>query len=178
MSEPAAQALVALGGNLGDRAATLGLALRALDELPSTRILAVSPAYDTDPVGRTDQPAFLNLCAALETALGPRALLERCLAIETALGRVRTVRDGPRTCDLDLLFHGSRSMDEPGLILPHPRWSGRSFVVFPLRDLLQMAPLASERSWDWLRAEAARAEVTRDGLRPWTGPIPWTRASR
>lgn len=173
MSEPHAQALVALGGNLGDRAGTLGQALAALASLPGTRVLAVSPAYDTDPVGKLDQPAFLNLCAALGTGLGPRELLGRCLAIETALGRVRADRDGPRTCDIDLLFHGTARLDEAGLTLPHPRWAERGFVVYPLRDLLQMTPLAADPRWDWLRTEAARAKVTRDGLRPWTGPTPW-----
>ena len=174
MSHPTAQAVVALGGNLGDRGATLGEALRALAALPGTRLLAVSSAYDTEPVGLTDQPRFLNLCAALETSLPPRDLLEACLGIESSLGRVRAEPNGPRTCDIDLLFHGEQRMDEPGLTLPHPRWAERGFVIFPLRDLLQMAPLASDSRWDWLRSEAARAKVTRDGLRPWTGPTPWT----
>ena len=178
MSQTAAQALVALGGNLGDRAATLGEALAALARLPGTRVLAISPAYDTDPVGFADQPPFLNLVAALETTLAPRALLERCLGIEAELGRVRAARNGPRSCDLDLLFHGTARVDEPGLTLPHPSWSERGFVVFPLRDLLQMAPLVNEPRWDWLRTEAARAEVTRDGLRPWTGPTPWMTTRR
>lgn len=174
MSQASAQALIALGGNLGDRAATLGRALGEVARLPETRLLSVSPAYDTDPVGFADQPPFLNLVAALATGLDPRELLAACLEIETRLGRVRTGRNGPRSCDLDLLFHGTTRLDDPGLTLPHPRWSERGFVVFPLRDLLQMAPLATEPRWDWLRAEAARAKVTRDGLRPWTGPTPWT----
>lgn len=177
MSQAPAQALVALGGNLGDRAATLGQALRALGERPRTRVLAVSTAFDTDPVGYADQPPFLNLVAAIETEYAPRELLDACLAIETALGRVRDLRNGPRSCDLDLLFYEAKHLNEPGLTLPHPRWSERGFVVFPLRDLLQMAPLATEPRWDWLRAEAARAKVTRDGLRTWTGPTPWTTPS-
>lgn len=177
MNHPATQALVGLGGNLGDRAATLGRALRSLADLPRTRVIAVSTAYDTDPVGFADQPPFLNLVAALETRLTPRELLEACLRIEAALGRVRAERNGPRTCDLDLLFHGPTRVDEPGLTLPHPRWDERGFVVFPLRDVLQMPPLANDTVWDWLRAEAARAKVTRDGLRPWTGPTPWMTTS-
>jgi 2-amino-4-hydroxy-6-hydroxymethyldihydropteridine diphosphokinase len=173
VSEAPVQALVALGSNLGDRATTLGRALSALGVLPGTRLLAASPAYDSDPVGLTDQPAFLNLVAAVETRQSPRELLTACLEIEGMLGRVRAERNGPRTCDLDLLFHGKVRMEEPGLTLPHPRWSERGFVVFPLRDLLQMAPLAAETQWDWLRAETARTKVTRDGLRPWTGSTPW-----
>lgn len=178
MNAAAGQALLALGGNLGDRAETLGRALAALAALPGSRLLAVSPAYETDPVGRLDQPAFLNLCAALETRLRPRELLAAGLAIETRLGRVRAERNGPRTCDIDLLFHGEVALEEPGLALPHPRWAERGFVVFPLRDLLHMAPLATDPGWDWLRAEAARAKVTRDGLRTWTGPTPWTTPPR
>lgn len=173
MSEAPAQAIVALGGNLGDRAATIGQALRALADLPHTRLLAVSQAYDSDPVGYADQPAFLNLVAAIETLLSPRDLLNACLKIEHALGRIRTERNAPRTCDIDLLFYGETRLAEPELTLPHPRWAERGFVVFPLRDLLQMVPLAAEPSWDWLRAETTRAHVTRDGLRPWTGPTPW-----
>jgi len=173
VSQPPAQAILALGGNLGDRADNLRRALAALDALPGARVLAISDAWDTDPVGPAGQPAYLNLCAALETALAPRALLTACLGIETSLGRVRAERDGPRTCDIDLLFHGTVRLDEPGLTLPHPRWASRGFVVFPLRHLLQTQPLANDPRWDWLRAEAARAEVTRDGLRTWTGPTPW-----
>ena len=173
MSEAPAQAIVALGGNLGDRAATIGQALRALAGLPHTRLLAVSQAYDSDPIGYADQPAFLNLVAAIETLLSPHDLLNACLKIEHALGRIRTERNAPRTCDIDLIFHGKTRLDEPELTLPHPRWSERGFVVFPLRDLLQMAPLANEPRWDWLRAETTRAHVTRVGLRPWTGPTPW-----
>ena len=173
MSQPPAQAILALGGNLGDRADNLRRAVGALHALPGTHVLALSDAWDTDPVGPAGQPTYLNLCAALETGLSPRALLAACLDIETSLGRIRTERNGPRTCDLDVLFYDRVRLDEPGLTLPHPRWASRGFVVFPLRHLLQTTPLASEPRWDWLRAEAARAEVTRDGLRPWTGPTHW-----
>lgn len=173
MSQTPAQAILALGGNLGDRADNMRRALLALHALAGTRVMAISDAWDTDPVGPAGQPTYLNFCTALETTLPPHALLTACLNIETSLGRVRTERNGPRTCDIDLLFYGQVQLDEPGLTLPHPRWASRGFVVFPLRHLLQMRPLASAPDWDWLRVEAARAEVTRDGLRPWTGPTPW-----
>lgn len=173
MNPPRGQALLALGSNLGDRAETLGQALAALNRLPNTRLLACSSALETEPVGRLDQPPFLNLCAALETELTPRELLAAGLSIETRLGRVRAERNGPRTCDIDLLFHTAGPVDEPDLALPHPRWAERGFVVFPLRELLQMAPLVTEPRWDWLRTEAARTQVTQDGLQPWTGPTPW-----
>ena len=178
MRAPRGQALLALGGNLGDRADTLGRALAALSALPGSRLLACSSALETEPVGRLDQPPFLNLCAALETALAPRELLEACLGIEARLGRVRAERNGPRTCDIDLLFHTAGAVDEAGLTLPHPRWAERGFVVFPLRELLQMAPLATDPRWHWLRVEAARTDVSQDGLRPWTGSTPWTTPTR
>jgi len=171
----ARQALLALGANLGDRAATLGLALEALAGLPGTRLLAIGPAFDSDPVGPAGQPDYLNLVAAVETRLGPRELLEAGLAIERRLGRVRLAKDGPRTCDIDLLFHEAAArLDEPGLTLPHPRWRERGFVTEPLRQLLQMGEVASHPGWDGLRTEVARLAPRTEGLRPWTGPTPWT----
>lgn len=173
--EPA-QALLGLGGNLGDRAATAAAALGKLASLPGSRLLGVSPAYDSDPVGPPGQPSFLNLCAALETPLDPGGLLAAALAIERDLGRVRDVRNGPRTCDIDLLFHsGAAHLDQPGLTLPHPRWRERAFVVIPLGELLRSGELAREARWDELRAEIAALGAPTGGLRPWTGPTPWAR---
>ena len=169
------QALLALGANLGDRSATLGQALAALGRLPGTRLLATSPAFDTDPMGPAGQPTYLNLCAAVETTLAPSELLAACLAVERSLGRVRAERNGPRTCDLDLLFYGGMGrVDEPGLTLPHPRWSERGFVTEPLRQLLQLGEVAACQDWDGLRAEIGQLPRQTEGLRPWTGPTPWT----
>ena len=175
MPEPAASpALLALGGNLGDRADLVGRALAAVARLPGTRLVAVSPAVESDPVGPPGQGDYLNLVAAVVTDLGPRELLSACLDIERALGRARGVRNGPRTCDIDLLFHGDARAEEPGLALPHPRWRERGFVTEPLRELLRMGEVARTREWDGLRAEVARIAPRTDGLRPWTGPTPWT----
>lgn len=168
------QALLALGGNLGDRAGIVAEALRRLGSLPGSRLLAVSPAYDSDPVGPAGQPAYLNLCAALETGHGPGNLLRECLEIERLLGRVRDVPNGPRTCDIDLLFHSAAAeLREPGLTLPHPRWKSRAFVVFPLGEILRQGALARQPRWDGLRAEINRLAMAPEGLRPWTGPTPW-----
>ena len=99
-------------------------------------MVAVSSFRETDPVGYLDQPRFLNAVAALETALEPRALLDRLLAIELELGRTREgPRFGPRTVDLDLLLYGDRVIDEPGLVVPHPRLAERRFVLEPLSEL-------------------------------------------
>jgi 2-amino-4-hydroxy-6-hydroxymethyldihydropteridine diphosphokinase len=133
----AVTAYVGLGANLGDREATIHRAVELLAATPGIEIVAVSTLRETDPVGYADQPRFLNGAVALETALAPRALLERLLEVERELGRVRGEgpRFGPRTIDLDLLLHGDEVMDEPGLVLPHPRLAERRFVLEPLHEL-------------------------------------------
>ena len=131
-----ARAFVGLGANLGDREATIRRALELLDADPALDVVAVSTLRETDPVGVIDQPRFVNGAAAVETGLGPRALLERLLAVERALGRTRDgPRWGPRTIDLDLLVYGSETVDEPGLRVPHPRLAERGFVLEPLAEL-------------------------------------------
>ena len=127
-----ARAFIGLGSNLGDREAALRGALELLGE----DVVAVSSFRETEPVGYLDQPAFLNAAAALETGLEPRALLERLLGVERELGRTREgPRHGPRTIDLDLLVYDDRVIDEPGLVVPHPRLAERRFVLEPLAEL-------------------------------------------
>jgi 2-amino-4-hydroxy-6-hydroxymethyldihydropteridine diphosphokinase len=129
---PVARAFVGLGSNLGDREAALRGALELLGE----DVLAVSSFRETDPVGYLDQPPFLNAAAALETGLAPLALLERLLEVERELGRTRDgPRFGPRTIDLDLLLYEDHVIDEPGLVVPHPRMAERRFVLEPLAEL-------------------------------------------
>lgn len=128
-------ALIGLGGNLGDVGATFRAALAAL-EAGGCRILAASSIWKTPPWGRTDQPAFLNACIRVETDLAPRALLDLCLSTETALGRVRSEKWGPRTLDLDVLDVDGRTVDEPGLVLPHPFLAERAFVLLPLAEIV------------------------------------------
>lgn len=130
-------AYVALGSNLGDRRAHLDAALEAMKALPGTALEAVSPCFDTEPVGPAPQGRYLNAAAALRTRLGPRALLDALLAIERQRGRVRTpgVRWGPRTLDLDLLLFGDAVIDEPGMTIPHPRLGERLFVLEPLASI-------------------------------------------
>src|SRR5215468_5129146 len=132
----AVRAFVALGSNLGDRRALLDFALARLRASEGIDVLAESPVYETAPVGGPPQDAYLNAAVALRTTLAPRALLERLLAIEALAGRVRTgVRDAPRRLDLDLLLYGELVLDEPGLVLPHPRLHERAFALVPLADL-------------------------------------------
>ncbi len=125
------RAYLGLGSNLGDRRGHLRAAVAALPD-----VVAVSPVYETDPVGGPPgQPPFLNLVVALETELTPRQLLELANRLEEAAGRVRTEKDGPRTLDVDVLLVGDLRVDEPDLVVPHPRMWQRRFVLAPLADL-------------------------------------------
>jgi 2-amino-4-hydroxy-6-hydroxymethyldihydropteridine diphosphokinase len=127
-------AFIGLGSNLGEREQNLRAALDRVSELGRLRS---STVRETDPVGVIDQPKFLNAVAELHTQLPARELLDRLLAIERDLGRDRSVetRWGPRTIDLDLLLFGNDVIDEPSLMVPHPRLAERRFVLEPLYEL-------------------------------------------
>jgi 2-amino-4-hydroxy-6-hydroxymethyldihydropteridine diphosphokinase len=124
------RAYVGLGANLGEREATIRAAVAALPG-----VVAVSSLRETDPVGKTDQPRFLNGVAALDTELSARELLDKLLTVERKLGRERHDRWGPRTIDLDLLLYGTETVDQPGLTVPHPRVHERRFALEPLAEL-------------------------------------------
>ena len=127
---------VGLGANLGDREGTIRRAVELVDASPHVEVVAVSTLLETEPWGPVAQPAYLNGALALETDLGPRAVLDLLLEVERRLGRVRDgERWGPRTIDLDLLLYGDLAVDEPGLALPHPRVHERRFVLEPLAEL-------------------------------------------
>jgi 2-amino-4-hydroxy-6-hydroxymethyldihydropteridine diphosphokinase len=134
---PIVRAYIGLGGNLGDVSATLERAFAALDALPRTRLTARSSIYRSPAWGMTDQPAFLNAVAALDTGLEPAALLAELLRIERAAGRERigAMRWGPRTLDLDLLLYADAVIDQPGLRVPHPHLHERAFVLLPLAEI-------------------------------------------
>lgn len=129
------RAVVALGSNLDGPEARVRRAFGEVGAVPSTRLLARSALYRTAPVGYLDQPAFINACALVETALGPRELLAELLAIERRHGRVRDLPNGPRTLDLDIVLYGDLVLHEHGLTLPHPRAHERAFVLAPLLDV-------------------------------------------
>ncbi|HKZ11093.1 MAG TPA: 2-amino-4-hydroxy-6-hydroxymethyldihydropteridine diphosphokinase [Rhodanobacteraceae bacterium] len=126
---------VALGSNLDDPRAQVQHAFEALAALPRSRLLARSRLYRTPPWGVTSQPDFINAAARLETSLSPRELLDALQAVEVRAGRMRAIRNGPRILDLDLLLYGGRIIDEPGLVVPHPRLHERAFVLLPLADV-------------------------------------------
>lgn len=155
------EAYVALGANLGDRASSLRTALEKMAATPQLDLLRISGVYETDPVGVTDQPLFLNMAAAVATNLSPVALLERLLDIERQMGRVRDVRWGPRTIDLDLLMYEDVRIETETLTLPHPRMGERAFVLVPLRDIW---PKQSAFPWAEAVTDEARAAA---GIREW-----------
>ncbi|MBI2950475.1 2-amino-4-hydroxy-6-hydroxymethyldihydropteridine diphosphokinase [bacterium] len=128
-------ACVGLGSNLGDRGGAMEQALRSLAAHPGIRALAVSPVYETDPVGVLDQPRFLNAAARLATSLRAGALLDVLLETEREMGRRRVRRWGPRNIDLDLLLYGDAVIRQEGLVVPHPLLTERLFVLAPLCDL-------------------------------------------
>lgn len=147
-----AEALLALGGNVGDARATLARAVDMLCDGEGVRLTARSSDYRTAPWGVTDQPAFVNLCIAVETALAPRALLARAQAVEHALGRDRARERhwGPRTADIDLIDYDGRMVAEPGLVLPHPRLAERAFVLVPLAEIAPDRVIGGEKVRDLL----------------------------
>lgn len=136
MSARPVSAYIAFGANLGEPRAALANALELLAALPDTRVVSHSSCYRSAPMGVTgQQPDYINAVVAIETALAPRPLLEALLAIEARGGRTRESHRAPRTMDLDLLMHGDTVVDEPGLILPHPRMHLRAFVLQPLIEI-------------------------------------------
>jgi len=128
-------AYLSLGANLGNKQETIGQALKELAAQPTIKVVAVSSLYQTTPVGLTDQPDFLNAAAAIQTTLTPQELLAHILQLEQQLGRVRTVRWGPRTIDIDILTFGSEEVNQPKLTIPHPRLAERLFALVPLAEI-------------------------------------------
>jgi 2-amino-4-hydroxy-6-hydroxymethyldihydropteridine diphosphokinase len=127
--------VLALGSNLGDRQDILQGAVDAIVGLPGVRVTAVSPVYQTVPVGGPAQPDYLNAVVLADAARPARELLDRLHEIEAAFDRVRLVRWGPRTLDIDIIVFDSERSDDPELTLPHPRAHERAFVLAPWHDV-------------------------------------------
>ena len=155
-----ANALVGLGGNVGDVRATLAQAIARFADGKDVTLTARSSDYATAPWGVTDQPPFINCAIAVETTLSPQALLSRALDVERALGRDRAQerRWGPRRIDIDLLAYDDIALDQPGLALPHPRLLERAFVLVPL------AEIAPERVIGGLAIREALARIDASGV--------------
>lgn len=142
----------ALGSNLGDRLAHLRSAVEGL-MAEGVEVVAVSRVYETEPVGGPEQGPYLNAVVAVDVDLLPRALLDLAHRLEEAAGRVRTVKDGPRTLDVDVLLVGDLTIEEPDLVVPHPRLGERGFVLAPLADVApELVPDRPAGGWDGVRA--------------------------
>jgi 2-amino-4-hydroxy-6-hydroxymethyldihydropteridine diphosphokinase len=127
--------VLALGSNLGDQLENLQGAVDALSDAPGVDFVAVSPLYETAPVGGPQQPDYLNAVIVIDTALPARTILDRAHGVEEAFGRVRDQRWGPRTLDVDVIVSGDEVSDDPELTLPHPRAHERAFVLAPWHDI-------------------------------------------
>lgn len=129
------ESYLSLGSNMGDRLGMLKQAVRLLVNHPGVDVLKISSLYETDPVGFTEQDAFLNMVVYLQTGLSALELLEVCQGIERELDRKREIRWGPRTIDLDILLFNHDNIKTERLIIPHPRMHERAFVLVPLLEL-------------------------------------------
>jgi len=149
-----------LGSNLGDPKTNLEDAVRRLEGSEGITVVARSSDYRTPPWGPVPQDDYLNICLVVDTTLSARELLKRCLEIEIELGRIRDVRWGPRTIDIDLLIYGTESIGQADLEVPHPRMAERAFVLIPLSEIWPDAPLGDGRT----AAEALETCPDRDGV--------------
>jgi 2-amino-4-hydroxy-6-hydroxymethyldihydropteridine diphosphokinase len=159
------RAYLALGSNLGDRLASLQAAVDELAGAAGVRIDALSRVYETAPVGGPPQDPFLNAVVAVDTELDPHELLALAQQLERDAHRVRGERFGPRTLDVDVLLYGDLALDDPDLVLPHPRMWERGFVLAPLRDV---APHLVEAgaSWKGVREAAVQLRAWWKGSEP------------
>jgi len=155
------RAYIALGANLGNPVATINDAIDVLVALRGSLFVAVSSLYRTAPVGLRRQPDFINAVVAVKTRLEPRELLEELFAIEAHFGRERTVRNAPRTLDLDLLLHGETVLHDAALTLPHPRMHERAFVLAPLAEIAPELMIPGHGSVAALLARCADQRIHR-----------------
>jgi 2-amino-4-hydroxy-6-hydroxymethyldihydropteridine diphosphokinase len=128
-------AFLGLGSNLGDRLANLQAAVDSLQTEPGLRVTESSRVWETTPEGGPPQPDYLNAVIRVETDLSARDLLDAARRVESRLGRVRRERWGARTLDVDILLYDEEQIDEPDLVVPHPRLAERAFVLLPLLEL-------------------------------------------
>jgi len=155
------RAYIGVGSNLDDPVVHVRAAVAALEALPATRVVARASLYRSAPVGRLDQPDFVNSVAAVDTALAPDRLLDELFAIEARHGRTRSERNAPRTLDLDLLLYGDRCMKGDRLTLPHPRMHERAFVLLPLAEIDADADIPGQGSVRALLAGVSDQRVVR-----------------
>ena len=165
MTARARSAVLALGSNLGDRRDILQGGVDAIAGLTDVRVTAVSPVYETAPVGGPPQPDYLNAVILIETSAGARDLLDQLHEVEAAFDRVRLVRWGPRTLDIDIITVAGERRDDPDLTLPHPRASERAFVLAPWHDADPDAVLPGHGPVGGLLAGVDQTGIRRSGRR-------------
>ncbi|SDJ72836.1 2-amino-4-hydroxy-6-hydroxymethyldihydropteridine diphosphokinase [Salimicrobium halophilum] len=154
------RAYIALGSNISPRKRYLQEAIRLLEENPAISVDGQSFIYETDPVGYVEQDDFLNMVIAVDTSFSPLALLDACQEVEDSLGRVRSIRWGPRTIDLDILIFEGAEMNTERLVLPHPYLYERAFVLVPLADVNRDLCVPPEgRTVDSLVEDLSKEEV-------------------
>ena len=150
-----------LGANLGNRAENIRAAIDALRAAEGIEVTAISPLYETEPWGVKEQPRFLNAAAAIVSLLSPRSLLTLCQRIEKAVGRVREVRWGARTIDIDLLHIPGVVCRTPELTLPHPYLTQRAFVLIPLAAIAPDLVVEGRKVADWAADVEGKGGVQR-----------------
>jgi 2-amino-4-hydroxy-6-hydroxymethyldihydropteridine diphosphokinase len=156
---------IGLGSNIEDRERHLKDAIHLLQLHPDINICRCSSIYETDPVGFTEQAAFLNMVIQVETKLTPTELFHHMLEVESKLGRVRDIRWGPRTIDLDMLLFGQQLLDTPELLVPHPRMKERAFVLIPLLEIMDKQSIQAGASFQQdLKLLTGKEGVTKWGI--------------
>ncbi len=160
-------AFLGLGGNIGDVVATMRGALDYLHGQQGFAVVNISPLYKTPPWGFEDQDWFVNGCVSVSCTLPPMALLEACLAAEAHLHRVRTVRWGPRTIDIDVLIYDGFASDDEVLTVPHPRMLERAFVLKPLADIAPALKISAKTIAEWLECSDQAGIEKLDIEMPW-----------
>jgi len=154
-------AYIGLGSNLDDRAGHISAATKALAQLPDSSIHACAPWYQSIAIGPGEQRDYINTVVAVTTRLEPLSLLARLHAIEAGRGRIRKLRWGPRSLDLDLLLYGDRVIQNSELTVPHPRLTERNFVIYPLADIAPSLILPTGVSLKELLAKTTSAGIVR-----------------
>lgn len=127
--------ILGIGTNIGNKIENIERCVEALNLVPNTRVLEQSKIYETEPVGYAEQDDFYNCVLAVQSSLNPNEMLGVCLGIEGGIGRVRTIKNGPRIIDIDLLYAENQIIETENLTVPHPRIKERKFVIIPLLDL-------------------------------------------
>ena len=154
---------LSIGTNIGERLCNLQDAVRLLDEHPAIEVERVSSIYETDPVGFVDQDAFLNIAVKVTTTLNATEMLAACQSVEAELGRVRLIRWGPRSIDLDILLFNHENIETESLIVPHERMYERAFVLVPLMEISEL----ETSQLRFAHEQYSQMDIEKEGIRLW-----------